>query len=320
MDLSPPLADLVARQDGILTRQQLLAHGLTVDTWRWNAGRSWQVVLPRTVLVHREALTPRRRLIAAQLWAGRQAALSGPTAARLHGISSADPRGHVDLVTTRARSDRRSGYARVRRTALHDEGVVERGVLRLSSPARSAVDAAVAARTRGDAAAIIVEAAQRRLATLDDIAEWVHRVRPDRRTGVSAALEDAARGVWSRPEAELLDILAHSDLLPEPMANPVLVDGHGAALVSPDVWFDEVALAVMVHSHRHHSQGDDWDETVDLDGGLTAAGVTVLGVTPRRVRTQPDRVLRRVEQAYRIAAARPRPNVTATPRDPWHRW
>jgi hypothetical protein len=105
-----------------------------------------------------------------------------------------------------------------------------------------------------------------------------------------------------------------SQALPAPWANPGLTTADGRSLTTPDVWFDDVAMAVMVHSRRYHSSPDDWDDTVDADGDLTTTGVVVAGVTPHRIRTSPNEVLRRLERTHAAATARPRPDVVATPR------
>ncbi len=209
---------------------------------------------------------------------------------------------------------RTSGFAEVRRTLLHDPHTVTRGPLRLSSPARSAVDAARAVRSHDARAAILIEAVQRGITTVDDLEEWVLRLRPRDAVPLRGPLAEAASGAWSVPEAQLLDLVATSAVLPDPWANPVLTTSDGTALTSPDVWFDDVGLAVMVHSRRHHSEAAQWDDTVDKDADLVAAGVVVAGVTPRPVRQQPDAVLARLERAYLVARARPRPDVRATPR------
>ncbi|HSF97084.1 MAG TPA: hypothetical protein VLA55_00215 [Ornithinibacter sp.] len=313
-EFPPAVQALLARQDNVITRAQLLEHGMTYPTIRWNAGRGWRVVLPHVFGMSRERPTPRQRQIAALLWAGSGSVLSGATAARLHGVTSADPLARVHLLLPAPLSSRTSGFAEVRRTLLHDPGTVVRGPLRLSSPARAAVDAARAARAQDARSAILIETVQRGIATLDDLSEWVHRLRPRDAAPLHAPLAEAASGAWSVPESELLDLVAGSVVLPVAWANPMLTQPSGAALTTPDVWFDDVAMAVMVHSHRYHSQGDQWDDTVDKDGDLVAAGVVVAGITPRRLRERPDAVIARLERAYLASRARPRPDVRAVPR------
>jgi hypothetical protein len=313
-ELPVPAVALLARQDGVITHAQLRGAGLSGAAIRWNAGRGWRVILPRVFSMTRERPTARQRQVAALLWAGPGSVLAGATAARLHGVTSADPGARVQLLTPAPRSSRSSGFAEVRRTLLHDCAQVTRGPLRLSSPARSAVDAARSARVHEQRAAILIETVQRGIASLDDLSEWVNRLRPRDAAALHAPLAEAASGAWSVPESELLDLLATSSVLPTAWANPKLSLSSGAVLTTPDVWFDDVAMGVMVHSHRHHSQGDEWDDTVDKDADLVAAGVVVAGVTPRRLRESPVAVRDRIERAYLAAKARPRPDVRAIPR------
>jgi hypothetical protein len=313
-EFTPELLDLLARQDGVVTRAQLLEHGVSYPAVRWNAGRVWRVILPQVFGIFREQPTVRQRRVAALLWAGPRSVLSGATAARLHGVTSADPRDRVHVLVPAPQVSRSSGFAEVRRTVIHDGGVVRRGPLRLSSPARAVVDAARVTRGHDARAAILIEAVQRGITTIDDLHEWVLRLRPRDAAPLHGPLADAASGAWSVPESELLDLVATSTVLPGPWANPGLTGPAGERLTTPDAWFDDVAFAVMVHSHRHHSEGEQWDDTVDKDGGLVALGVVVAGVTPRRMRQHPGAVLLRLEQSYLAARARPRPPVRATPR------
>lgn len=243
-----------------MTRAQLRTAGVSQDTIAWNAGRHWWVVLPCVYLVRRDTPTERQRQIAALLWAGPGAALAAATSAGLHGVRAADPGGRVHLLVPAPKRSRSNTFAVARRTTLHDEDAVSRGVLRLSSPARSCIDAALQSTSAQTRSALLVEAVQRRIVTIDQLSEWLHRLRPRY------------------------------------------------------AWFDDVAMAVMVHSHGFHSQGEDWDATVERDGELVEAGVVVAGVTPHRLSTQPASVLRRLEQTYLTAAKRPRPAVRARPR------
>lgn len=318
-ELSSTLRDVLARQDGVVTRAQLRENGLTDAAIRWNAGRRWRVLLPGVFLVSGHPPRPRQRLVAGLLWAGGRSVLAGATAAAQHGITAADPRDRVHLLVPAPLASRRAGFAEVRRSLLHDHAVVTRGPVRLSSPARAAVDAAWSARTTDARTAILVEAVQRGLCSVDELAEWVHRLRPRDAARLRAPLDAAASGAWSVPEAELLDLVASSRVLPDVWANPRLEMPDGTLLTTPDAWFDAVGMAVMVHSRRFHSSPDDWDDTVEADADLVAAGIVVVGVTPRRIRTCGTEVLRRLERSHAAAAARPRPAVIATPRHLIHR-
>lgn len=313
-ELPSALRSLLARQDGVASRRQLLEHGVTKAAIRWNSGRAWRVLLPTVYLLDRAAASERQRQVAALLWAGPHAVLGGATAARLHGITAADPGGRVQVDVPPPFASRRRGFAEVRRSLLIEHRSVRIGPLRACSAARAAVDAAFAAPTEDDREAILIEAIQKGLADLDDVAEWVFRLRPRDSARLHDALAAAASGAWSVPEAALLDLVGTSTTLPPPWANPGLTTVSGKSLVTPDAWFDDVALAVMVHSHRHHAQGEQWDATVEKDGDLVAAGVVVVGVTPRRITRDPAGVLARIEAAHVVARGRPRPPVIATRR------
>ena len=322
MDLDAETRWLINHQYGLLSRAQARAAGRTPDELR-RAARRWRTVLPGVWLVtdRPRATEPSRvhRELAGLLYAGSGSMLFGLTAARRLGVQSADPGDVVHIVVPATRRRRDLGWLSITRSAIPDEGVI-RGPLRLCGPARAVLDAAVHSRSAQTAAAIGIEAVQRRLVTVDDLVAAV--AQRNRRDSVLArhALDAATTGAWSRPEATLLAALARSRVLPPAWPNPLLSHA-GRPLLSPDAWFDDVAMAVMVHSRRYHSgdptdrggrgRPDDWDATVERDGELTAAGVVVVGVTPARIYRDIASVLARVEQTYLTARLRPRPAIVA---------
>lgn len=313
---------LLTHQYGLLSRSQVRAAGLSPEQLR-RAARRWCTVLPGVWLVTDRpgASVPSRvqREMAGLLYAGSGSMLFGLTAARRLGVQSADPGDIVHVVVPATRRGRDLGWLSITRSAIPDAGV-SRGPLCISRPARAVLDAAVRSRSAQTAAAIGIEAMQRRLVTVDElVAAMAQRNRRDSALA-RHALSAASTGAWSRPEAALLHAVARSRVLPPAWPNPRLSQA-GRALLSPDIWFDDVALAVMVHSRRYHSgdpldrggrgRPDDWDTTVERDGELTAAGVVVVGVTPARIYRDIASVLARVEQTYLTASKRPRPAVVA---------
>lgn len=165
------------------------------------------------------------------------------------------------------------------------------------------------------ARALVVDAVRRRLVRLDDVAHWIEVRRPNGRRMLRAVLAEAAAGAWSIPEADLAVLVKSSRLLPEVMANPELHDAEGRRLTTPDLWFDDVGMAVMVHSRQFHAGLLDWQTTVTDDGDLSSCRVALIGVTPEGLTRDPLAELRRIEGAYRRARASGfRPDVRATPR------
>lgn len=99
------------------------------------------------------------------------------------------------------------------------------------------------------------------------------------------------------------------------MLNPGLKDMHDKRRTTPDLWFDDVGMAVMVHSRQFHSGALQWDATLTDDSDLSSCHIVVVGVTPEQLARDPCSVLRRIESHYVVARESGfRPAVIATPR------
>jgi hypothetical protein len=127
------------------------------------------------------------------------------------------------------------------------------------------------------------------------------------------ALAEAEQQAWSVPEADLAALVRTSTVLPEMWANPSLRVGD-VRLPTPYGWFDDVGLAVQVHSRQYHAGDLDWEKTVSADGVFAEHGVPLVAVTPRQISSRPAAVLVTIERAYEQAAKRERPAVVATAR------
>lgn len=301
--------------DGVATRRELHRQGVSDARIQWAVGRRrWQLVLPGVVLLGPSAPTRRQQLVAASLLGGKDAVVAGPAAARFHGVRGIPATGLIHVRTPRTRRSRRHAWADVRPTRLEDPDVVKGEYVSFSSVARSVVDAATWAPSQEDATAWMIEAVQRELVGLPDLAQWVNRLNRRWSSRAREALRAAESGAWSLPESELLTLVGRSTSLPEAWPNPKLVDRKDRALVTPDAWFDDVALAVMMHSKQYHDGAGQFDATVTEDSELSTRGVVVVGTTPAAMRADPMGVLMRIERGYRTAGARPRPDVRATRR------
>lgn len=293
-------------QMDLVTRRQALDAGMTESAIGWAVSRTWHVVLPGVLHVNRARLTPDQRCLAALLLGGPEAALTGMTAASRYGISHADDRGTVRVAVPRRCSSRSVRWVQLRRTWV-PYPVRSRGGLVLVEPARAVVEAARSAIGREQAEAIAIEAVQRRLVTLDDLCTVNEQLGRPGSALANQAIAAAADGAWSMPEFHLSRLVARSRVLPEMWCNPSLRGEDGRRLVTPDGWFDDVGVAVMVHSHRHHA-GADWASTVEKDGELAAYGVRVVPIAPVSISREPLRVLERIEEVYvhaRAAGVRP---------------
>jgi hypothetical protein len=302
-------------QGGVVSRAQLLEAGLTHAQIRWHLGQRWRVLLPCVVLLAPGLASVQQRHVAALLYVGADSWLSGPTALALHGWPPPRPHRRVYVLVPPARRSRDVAWLSIRRSAFTDERVVERGPLRFSCLPRAVVDAAAQATDDSECRALLIAAVQRRLVRLDDVSHWIDVRRPNGMARLRRALAEAAAGAWSVPEADLAALLSRSSMLPAAWLNPELRDRDGRRLTTPDLWFDDVAMAVMVHSREYHAGVLDWDATVERDSDLSACRVVVVGVTPDAIARDPTRVRRRIETAYVTAKGSGlRAEVVATPR------
>ena len=187
-------------------------------------------------------------------------------------------------------------------------------MLRIASRARAVTDAARDAPSADQAVAIVCEALERRLVTLEALRHEIELTAPAGNRTARLALRAAEAGAWSVPESDLGSLVGSSRRLPLMWLNPSLSAPDGARLPTPDGWFDDVGLAVQVHSWRWHSGREQWDSTVMADGVRAEYGVAVVAVTPDAVRRSPALVLGRLERVHRQACARLRPTVIAVPR------
>lgn len=317
MQLPDELAGLVRRQWGLFTKAQAAHCGLSPGALAWRLGRQWELVLPGVVHVDRSPLRLSQRMLAALLYAGPEAAVSGASAAWWYGLSHVPEPRVIQVEVPPPGHTRQARWADVRRSRVPDARIRQRDPLRFVSPERAVVQGARAAHGGEAATALVIEAVQRRLCTLDRLAHTNELLGRRYSAQASAAIREAALGAWSIPEARLGELVRSSTVLPPMWCNPQLRAPGGMTLLSPDGWFDDVGLAVMVHSRLHHD-AEGFDETIVRDGELAAYGISVVGLTPRVLAREGEQVLRRIERAYVTArTAGVRPLVTATRRAAW---
>ena len=303
--------DLFQRQAALATVGQLAASGVSRSALRARLRREWGFVLPRLVSGTRRPLDDQQRLVGALLFAGEGAVITSHTAAAWHGVRAAAVDRSVRVAIPSNRAVKSHGFVLVTRTERPDGTAWQRGPLVVASPARAVADSA---RYGGvdRARAVVIEAVQKQLVSLPALR---HELCAGPRTGsavLRTALADAERGAWSVPEADLARLVADHPRLPEMWANPLLLMGD-VRLLTPDGWFDDVGLAVQVHSRRYQAGALDWEATVAADGIFAEHGVPVVAVTPRQIAIDGASVVRRIERTHQAAQERPRPAVTAVP-------
>lgn len=302
--MSRALRGLQEAQDWVLSRDQVMAHGLTrhVIARRLNAG-GWQRLLPSTYLCHPGEPTRRQLLIGALLYAGDDAAIDAADACRFHGIKAvAIDEDVVRVVVPWAGPVRSYGYVSVRRT-VRPIRTVRSHRLRYVRPADAVVAAGRFMSSERPVVAALSDALQRGIVTPAELlaAHAVGSPRNARRTG--AALEHVLAGVRSAPEQDARVILEASEILPRPIYN-CLLELPGGRFISPDALVVDAALVHETNGRGPHARADLFEDMQERHDAMTAAGLTVLHNSPRRLRRSGPEVLAEMERCYQRLAGR----------------
>ncbi len=305
---------VAAAQDGLITRRQALACGLSDQALagRVRGEAGWQVVLPAVYATFGGALTSRQRVRAALLAAGDDAVLGGATACSIHGLRYVPIAPIVLLVPDHRRPlrDRRAtrrrlvmapDEVRVQRTTRAPRSLIRNG-LPVVTLDRAVVDAGRASRSLRDVRALICEAVQRRLATAAALEIELAAGPSAGGRLVRRVLAEVAAGIRSAPEGELRDLMESSAVLPPAQYNgpPITVrtrEGRSRRYV-PDATLEAALLLVECDSVEHHASATELGATLKRHSELESLGYCVLHVTPAQLRGDPAGTLALIEQTY----------------------
>lgn len=287
--------ELSAEQHGVISRAQCLSVGLQ-DKQLARASREggrWQRVLPGVYATFTGPLSQVCLVMAAVLFAGPQSQVTGVVALTWYGCTHVPRAGHVDLLIPWERRRRGYGYVRFHRSRRMPLART-RGGVPMSPVERAAMLAARQLRDVDTVRAVLSEVVQRRLTTVDRLAATL----ADEPTSGSAlprrVLDELGAGTRSVPEMWLRDLVLRRPRLARGVVwnHPVQVAGR--TFVADACW-PLARLIVEVDSIEHHGLGDGPERTSRRRAALTAAGWTVLSVSPRRLRDDPMGVLAQIE-------------------------
>jgi hypothetical protein len=297
-DTDPRLPGLLLSQDHVLHRFQALEAGLTPGAiaHRLNT-HQWQRLLPGVYLVGATDPSRRQLLIAALLYAGPECAIDGADACRYHGLRSVTiDESVVHVVVPWGAAARSRGFVVVRRT-LSPIVAVDTQRVRYVDPATAVVIAARSMTRDRAVLAALSDALQRRLATHEDLVR-AHVQGPPRGAGPAGrALAALSNGAASVSEADFLGLVALSPVLPTPLCN-ILLRLPCGRLISPDALFLRSGVVHETNGRRAHARADLFEDMQERHDVMTAAGLTVLHNSPRRLLSSPREVLGEVERCH----------------------
>lgn len=305
----------IAGQCGLATRRQLQEHGWSSSAIRHRLGDRWHLVYPRVVAPHTRRVLGRDRLVAAQLWAGPDAVLTGLAGLAAQGLRHGHEVLRCHFLVAADHVARRHEDVDVLRTDRPLQAYLTVGALQVMHPARCLVDAARwDVRTREGRLSLTIAALQQGLVRPQRLHHELRHTRRNDTVDVRDGLRAFERGAWSLPELRMAEIFDSSLILPTVLLNPTLRTPSGQRLPTPDGYIEQVGLAIQVHSRTFHAREADWQGTVEADGLLIRHGIVVEPFTPKTIDTDPKGVLEAVEQTYLRLLDRPLPEIHVIPR------
>ncbi|MEU9035517.1 hypothetical protein AB0D45_11565 [Streptomyces sp. NPDC048352] len=286
-----PLTHLTASRPRVLTLAQLREHGVSASD---AAGRPWQQVLPGVFLLHSGPATSEERLHAALLYAGRRGSgevmITGLAALALYRFSStpallALP--HIDVLVPHTRRLRSTGDVRIVR-AHTPPGPLEVTGLPVAPVARAVADAVAQVSDADTVRRILSEAVRGGHCEPSAVVRELTVARLLNRPHVVDAVESLLAEGRALAEDRLYQLVRGFEL-PEPVWNVDLRLPGGPHLGGVDAFWPEQAVAIEIDTRApRQGEDEDWSEAVRKRETLERLGVTVLYLTPRKLRDWPE--------------------------------
>lgn len=287
------LATVLRRQDGVISRSQALACGLSESRIRRlvDAG-TWWTVFPGVHTATDRSFTPAARVWAVVLWAGAGATLAGVTAGWWWGLI-ADLPAVLTVVVPPARRPRPPDGVRLLRRAIDPRDRVHRRGLPVVALPLAVLETAV--ELGGERGPQVLDRSLQRRVSLEDLRRARSRV-----VGARGAAEmgrlitvagDRAASALERLLARLL--LDAGILGWEVNGRVVLPDRH----VDVDILFRDARVAIELKGWAFHSDPESVDADQDRENVLQIAGFIVLQISWWDVTIRPCQTIARIRQA-----------------------
>lgn len=271
-------------------------------------GGPWRRLLPGIILLHAAQPTQDELVIAALLYSGPHARITGTEACRRHGMRTGElPVGQgIHVLVPHEHKILSTGFVTVERTRRLPNAWT-RAEVPLAPPTRATTDACRRLRTVEPIGRLLIEAVQGGYSTPDSLA-----LELDEGTTRGTAIPRRILAEWKelRSVAEARAKIISRRLASEPSHwNPKIRDSDGGYVGRPDAWWDDVALAWEIDSVDFHFYRDGYRRTLARNNRYAKAGIVVVQTLPSQLIKDPAGVLEELRAARRTAAARPRPAV-----------
>ena len=304
MSTDPQLEPLLNAQEFVLSRQQALCAGLTRRAIEHRlVSRAWQRVLPSVYIVGRRPPDRVQSQIAGLLHAGDGSALDDVDACCAAGLTAVPfVRGRVFVAAPEMSSARNCDFVVVRRIR-RPFVTMAAGPIRFLEPAAALIAMSRRLRSGDKVLAAFSEAIRRRQVTHDELVA-AHVAGPPRHLALAAeALQDTEDGVWSVAEGWFRRLAVANTELPPLLYNRRLRLPTGRIIV-PDALALDAAVVHETNGRKPHEREDLFESMQERHDVMTAAGLTVLHNSPRRIRNRGQTVIAEFETCCRQHAGR----------------
>lgn len=304
------LARTLAAQHQVITRQQALECGVprsTVNLWCGPGGK-WQKLLPGVYLTVTGRPTSEQRLVAAVLYAGPRAVVTGPAALRLHRLRAPGP-DVIDVLVPAAVKRQSTGFVRLHRSRRAPR-VYQAGAIRFCHAARAVADSARVLTSLDDVKAVVAEAVQRQACSIAELGLELEEGPSQDSALLRAALTSVRAGARSVAEDRFRECVMKSDL-PAPRYNVFLRAADGTDIGDVDAWWADAGVSVEIDSQEYHFYRADWLRTDAKRSRLLKHGVFPHNIAPARVDHEWDAVCDELRSSLEMGRKRPRLPIAA---------
>jgi len=306
--ITAELAELLRRQDGVVTIKQLQQHGFSERAANKRVARGiWRRPLPGILLTSAAAASRRQSLIVGWLWAGAGAAIDGRDACIWYGIEIPTRDKRLVYVVAPNDCDSRSRDFVVVRRATSPIRTGARGFVPYVDAPTALVVAARNAPSRRASMSVLSRGLQTGLVSVRELREARDAIGDKWCRGVDAALLAVGIGLRSPAEKDSFDLFATSSVLPEPLWNQWLDLGDGGPAICADALWEDAGMINEVLGRKYHAWADQFESTEARRARMVAAGLVVQGCTALQVRHEGPAVLSRLERTYMQNAGRGMP-------------
>ena len=310
------LGELLEKQHHVLSRSQALDYRLTnaAIRYRLRPDGPWRKILPGVYVTTTGVVSDDQRQMAALLYAGKSAVLTGAAAVRRHRLTCAGLNEVQVLVPADVRVASRD-YVRILRTWRMPENTLSTSLIRFSPLPRAVGDAARAMRRAEDVRAVVCEAVQKGPGcTLEDL---VSELKAGPATGsrlFRAAIAELGDGIRSEAERDLKFLIDRTDL-PAPVYNARLYRLDGTFLGMVDAWWPRAGVGAEVDSRQYHMGANDYSATMARHNRIEGAGIHLLHFIPKDIKPLWPRFAADLRNAISEGLKRPPLPIITVPAD-----